>query len=261
MRIKVLNVGDTLRCTKCGHSRLVSQHWVEEVCRKSFATRSPAVLRTSDVTRFKCSSCGEKKLEVVTLVVPTAVEVTPADIKGRQLAVTVIEQASQLEREAMLNWATQLVEIRNSHLTSAEKAKAAISATIESKAIYPFIKTLGREIKRIGWVERSLPARIGLSAAAFAAVLLSGKGAGIAALGGAIGVPLWVVFGAGGAFAGVIIEELGRQRDRKPPQSEPRIIDGEVLEEEPVARRKKAMIAPNRTNDSGARKSRTGPLL
>jgi len=228
MSNKILNAGDTLYCSECGHSRIVSQHWIEEVCRSNFADRSPAVLHAADAKRFKCSSCGDKNLKVLTPSPPSPVEITPAEIKGRQIALTVIEQASPLEREIMFNWATQLIGIRDSNLTSTEKAKAAISATIESKAIYPFIKTIGREIKRLGWDERSLPARIGLSAAAFAAVLLSGKGAGIAALGGAIGVPLWVVFGAGGAFAGVIIEEVERQRGREPPRSEPRVIDGEV---------------------------------
>lgn len=45
--------------------------------------------------------------------------------------------------------------------------------------------------------------------------MFSGQGAGIAALGGAIGVPLWVVFGAGGAFVGVFIDEAKRRVDDK----------------------------------------------
>jgi hypothetical protein len=76
------------------------------------------------------------------------------------------------------------------------------------------LEYLGVEIKRVGWDERGLPERIALSAAATAAALIfSGQGAGIAALGGAIGVPLWVVFGAGGAFIGVLSE--GAQRRAK----------------------------------------------
>ena len=42
--------------------------------------------------------------------------------------------------------------------------------------------------------------------------LFGGQGAGIAALGAAIGVPLWVVFGAGAAFAGVLYEEITGKR-------------------------------------------------
>ena len=70
---------------------------------------------------------------------------------------------------------------------------------------------LGSEIKRVSWDQRGLAERMALSAAAVAALIFSGQGAGIAALGGAIGVPLWVVFGAGGAFAGVIIDEAKRR--------------------------------------------------
>jgi len=185
-------------------------------------------LRNDDLKRFKCSSCGKKGLEVSAHPMVRAAPPTPQpNTQARKLAVAVIEQATLLERELLLNWAQQLVEIRKSNLTTTEKAKAAISATFESKAIWPFIKTLGGEMKRLGWDERGVPARIGLGAAAFA-LLLPGKGAaGIAALGGAIGVPLWIVFGAGGAFAGVIIEEINRQ---KTSPSVENVIDGEVLE-------------------------------
>ena len=41
--------------------------------------------------------------------------------------------------------------------------------------------------------------------------LFGSQSAGIAALGTAIGVPLWVVLGAGAAFANSLIEELKRR--------------------------------------------------
>ena len=37
------------------------------------------------------------------------------------------------------------------------------------------------------------------------------QGAGVAALGTAIGVPLWVISGAGASLAGVLLEELKRR--------------------------------------------------
>ncbi|MCX7144191.1 MAG: hypothetical protein NT123_24775, partial [Proteobacteria bacterium] len=98
-------------------------------------------------------------------------------------------------------------------------------ATTDSKVIEPFVQTIGREIKRMGWDDRSWPARIGLGAAAVA-LFLPGKGAaGLAAFGGAISVPLWIVFGAGGAFAGVIIDEINRLGQSS---GDPSIIEGEV---------------------------------
>jgi hypothetical protein len=79
---------------------------------------------------------------------------------------------------------------------------------------------------------------------------LSGQGAGIAALGGAIGLPLWVVFGAGGAFLGVLIEEIRKSRrssSEKTPgsnlkngsaQSQGDAIDVEFVEVQPRKLRK-----------------------
>src|SRR5690348_15856959 len=114
-----------------------------------------------------------------------------------RFAIALVEQATPSERETLLRWARQLLAIRGSALSTKDKIKQAVSATVESKAVIPFVKILGREMKRIGWDERSLPARIGLSAAAFAALLFSVHGVVFDALGRAVGVPLWVVFGAG----------------------------------------------------------------
>jgi hypothetical protein len=55
-----------------------------------------------------------------------------------------------------------------------------------------------------------------MGAAATGVALFGGQGAGVAALGTAVGVPLWVIFGAGGAFMGVLYEELtGKKRTAK----------------------------------------------
>jgi len=232
MSVETVSAGDVLHCTSCNHERTISSHWIGGVVRQHFPKRDPKTLYLADLKRFRCSSCGKKQLELRTAESPVHAASKSTEVKGRQLAIAVISEASPLERELLLRWAQQLITIRNSNLSATEKAKTAISATIESKAIMPFLKTLGREIKRFGWDDRSLPARIGLSAAGIA-LLLPGKGAaGIAALGGAIGVPLWVVFGAGGAFAGVLIEEINRHAlsDHKPKISDEKVIEGEVLE-------------------------------
>ena len=64
----------------------------------------------------------------------------------------------------------------------------------------------------------------------------AGQGAVIVALGGAIGVPLWVVFGAGGAFAGLLIEEIERTFADQPDAGIPleRETEGEVIEHRPL---------------------------
>ena len=90
------------------------------------------------------------------------------------------------------------------------KAKAAIVASTDRKVLTPILQVAWQELKRVGWKERGLPARMAMGAAV-TALTLPGQGAGIAALGGAIGVPLFVVFGAGGALAGVIIDEVRKK--------------------------------------------------
>ena len=71
-------------------------------------------------------------------------------------------------------------------------------------------RRLGSEYADCGAACMGAPCVIAMGAAV-TALTLSGQGAGIAALGGAIGVPLFVVFGAGGALAGVIIDEVRKK--------------------------------------------------
>lgn len=214
MHIGRIQAGDTLVCCQCEHERLVEAAWIETVCRRFFRDRVPAQIHDSDLGRFRCSSCQSKSLlkrsQAAALVPLGAAE----PIAGHQLATAYLDQASREERTALLFWATQLIAIRDANLPALEKAKRAIRLTIESGTIRPFVTFLGAEIKRVGWDERGLPERLALSAAAVAALMFSGQGAGIAALGGAIGVPLWVVFGAGGAFAGVLIDEAKRRLEK-----------------------------------------------
>lgn len=126
--------------------------------------------------------------------------------KGRELALVVAQKANDAERSVLAQWAEALLQVRNSDLSTFEKARRSIQLTINAKTVLPLIKYAAVELKRIGWDERGIPARFVLSAVAVA-LTISGSGAGVAALGGAIGLPLWVVFGAGAAFAGVFVEE------------------------------------------------------
>src|SRR5688572_2321252 len=130
----------------------------------------------------------------------------------RRLAVIVAEQATDKERDALLNWLRRLLEIRASAASALRKARQAIAATLESNVIWPVVKIIAREARRIGWDDRSRTARFGLGGAAIGAAIFGGKSAGVAALGTAIGVPLWVVLGTGAAFANVLWEELARRR-------------------------------------------------
>ena len=143
--------------------------------------------------------------------------------KSRSLAIDVVKQTRPEDRELLLRWAEGLLAVRNGPDTIYEKAKQALALTASSQALIPLIKLVAKTTKRVGWEERSLPARLAISAATLA-IVTTGGGAGIAALGGAIGVPLWVVFGAGGAFVGVLIDEIAKAKS--PPPRKRRRVPG-----------------------------------
>jgi hypothetical protein len=106
-----------------------------------------------------------------------------------------------------------------------QKAKQALSLTASSSVVVPAVKMIARETKRLAWDDRGLKGRLGIGGAAVGLALFGGQGAGIAALGTAIGVPPWVVFGAGAAFLGVLYEEItGRKPNQKTTY---RVIDAE----------------------------------
>lgn len=204
-----------LVCGHCGKQRVLNQEWIERISADSFPNRATPEIYESDLPRFKCSHCNEKRLKLNTQTSPVSndvVKVLPVDKSTEyQIITKYLNQTTVEEQRVLLDWAQGLQMIKNLDITALEKAKSAIMLTINSGAIQPFLEFLGTEIKRVGWDERGLPERMALSAAAVAALLFSGQGAGIAALGGAIGVPLWVVFGAGGAFVGVLINEAQRR--------------------------------------------------
>jgi len=127
--------------------------------------------------------------------------------ESKQLATEVVKSSSAEELSALEVWAEELLAIRNSNLSVFRKTKRAVEATLQRKVIFPIVKNFSTELKRVGWDERSWAARL-LGAGVLAAIAVGGQGAGIAALGGAIGVPLWIVFGAGGAFAGTLLDEI-----------------------------------------------------
>jgi len=136
----------------------------------------------------------------------------PSIDKQKQLVTTILQSANSVEKDALRIWIERLLELKSSNLPAVQKAKKAILLTSESKVVIPTVKIIGRETKRYAWDERSIKGRLGLGGVAVGLALFGGQGAGMAALGTAIGVPLWVVFGAGAAFAGLLYEEITGQK-------------------------------------------------
>ena len=131
-----------------------------------------------------------------------------------QIARSLVQSASAEEQEALRIWATGLLQIRSKNLPVFKKAAAALRLTRESSVVLPFVKRATQKLKRVGWDERSWKARLGLGAIVATSAIFGGAKAGIAAFGSAIGVPLWIVFGAGAAFAGAILDEVASKTEK-----------------------------------------------
>ena len=128
--------------------------------------------------------------------------------RQKAMAREIVRYASADERDALRRWAEGLLSIRRSNLSVIKKASGARRLTKDNKVVAPIVKREWRKLKRFGWDERSWKVRFGMGAIVATVATVGNAGAGIAALGTAIGVPLWIVAGAGATFAGLIVDEV-----------------------------------------------------
>ena len=129
-----------------------------------------------------------------------------------KLARAVVAELDPAQREVLADYMASLILLRQQDLPAQTKVLDSIDLTADKQVLGVLTKGSGRLLAKHAWRVRSWAARFGLSAAALASILTAGQGAGIALLGTAVGVPLWIVFGAGGSFAGALIDEVARSR-------------------------------------------------
>ena len=148
------------------------------------------------------------------LPVPEVRALTIVDQK--HLAAHVLKHANINELARLGVWLQELLSIRAKEGSFLTKSKAAIKATQESKIVWPLLKMIAGELRKHGWDKRSRRTRWTSITAAVSMAFFGGQSAGVAALGGAIGVPLWVVFGGGAAFALTLLDEIAREANNNP---------------------------------------------
>lgn len=147
--------------------------------------------------------------------------------RQQSLAVRVADLASPEQNTALREWLKQLLELRDSNVSKLKKCQDALSITWKAKVILPVLQLIAKEVKKHGWDNRSKSQRFGMGGAAAAIALFGGKSAGIAALGTAVGVPLWVVVGAGSMFAHNLLHELTSKATA--PATEPE-VSGPIID-------------------------------
>ncbi|HCY84439.1 MAG TPA: hypothetical protein DHV36_04820 [Desulfobacteraceae bacterium] len=129
-----------------------------------------------------------------------------SDIINRILADLTKEEAIALQ-----GWATKLLDLRKSDKSGREKLQDIIDLTKNANILFPVIKKIAVELKRTGWDESSWKSKVGMGAAFWATVLIGKAAASLALLGGAIAVPLRIVFGNGDEFVKMLIEALKKK--------------------------------------------------
>ena len=137
--------------------------------------------------------------------------------KSKQVAVVdvVLKDATEEEKRALLVWANELQQIRNSDLPVKLKAKKAIQATSVQEVILPLLKRLAAEVKRTLWTERGWWFRLGGGGILLAVITAAGKSIGVAGGFGAFALPVWLVIGGGGVFLGLLLDRLREDLEKK----------------------------------------------
>ena len=93
--------------------------------------------------------------------------------KAREIGMAIVIATKPNELDALRLWAQAMLDIRSSNTSAISKAKAAILASTDRKVLAPVLQVAWQELKRVGWTERGLPARMAMGAAV-GALTLSG---------------------------------------------------------------------------------------
>ena len=145
----------------------------------------------------------------------------------RGLASRIAEQMPEAEGNVLAAYLKSLLEIRKQEISRKAKLGRIIKLTANVSVLTSTLKIIAREAKRHGWDNAGRPTRWATVGAGVGLIAFGGQSAGIAAFGTAIGVPLWIVFGAGAAFAESLYSELD---DRLRPRQGDQIEDAEYTD-------------------------------
>ena len=129
-----------------------------------------------------------------------------AALVGRWLA----EKLTDDERSVFADWLGRLLAIRYASACVRTKLARALRTTASRQLVVSVLKATGRPLVELAWEDRTWAVRFAALAALVATTQVQGQRAGVALMGTAFGVPLWVVFAGSGALAGVILEEMLR---------------------------------------------------
>lgn len=126
-------------------------------------------------------------------------------------AKKMLQEFTEDEKKEIKSWAESAVVIRgDTTLTQTEKVKKLYEISWKNSVVTKFLKATIKTIKKNGWSERSLPAKLAISGAILGLTTVGGKFVGIASAGIGASMPFFVLTSAGGALLGVVIDEVNK---------------------------------------------------
>jgi len=118
---------------------------------------------------------------------------------------------SEQEKNWLSQWADECQRIASSDVRQKEKFKKLFGTMKRyNKVLKPVFKLIWGSSKKVFWQDRSTSARVAILGVLGG--IIAGGGVGLAICGTAVGIPLFLLTGAGGAFLGVLIEELTKRK-------------------------------------------------
>ena len=125
-----------------------------------------------------------------------------------------LEKLNETERQNVLNWAVEVRKIQhNNKLTTKEKIYDL--KNLNNKQAFKNVISIVLNYSKSYWKKANWAQKIGIIGLTGGLIVAGASGgAGIAALGGAIGLPLFLVTTAGGTFIGTIIDSLNKKNGR-----------------------------------------------
>lgn len=125
-----------------------------------------------------------------------------------------LEKLNDTEKQNVLNWAVEVKKIQqNNKLTTKEKIYDL--KNLNNKQAFKNVISIALNYSKSYWKKANWAQRIGIIGLTSGLIIAGASGgAGIAALGGAIGLPLFLVTTAGGTFIGTIIDSLNKKNEK-----------------------------------------------
>lgn len=164
----------------------------------------------------------------------------------RAVVQQLVDGLSAVEKEALHDWATRMVDLRHSRVPAWTRASQAVSVTLSSRAALPTLRVLAAEAKDRAWDKQGTGGRAVLIAV-LAAALLTGPGAiAFTAAGMTVGFPLWIAFGSGVELATTIRDACApaAPQEASEPPAAPASQAMAVSEEAPADKDEPTIIIP-----------------